>query len=354
VRAGSTVFALDGQSAAQRFLSTAAVQPQFASQRFAGFDRPAAFGARSGSHFAFAASAFDHETDQRLTRTIDLTGATSAALRLAVSYDTEEACDFVSVLVREHGTVSWTELHPADGDSEGYEEWDVDLTAWAGMEVDIAIAYVQDPGWGGVGVAVDDVRVVRDGTVVDAEGFENGFGAWQADGFARHDAPIAEGLGIATNRTILWGFGLENVVGADARTRLLGAALERLLPEEDEPPTEPPPPPPLPPTPPPPVADPPAPPKAAPPELVVRKTIKVDSRGRAKVKVRCATACSGVVKLTRGKRSFARSTYRRSGTVTLRLNKAGRRATVLRLRLYRGSGRGARLIDTFTVKLRRA
>ena len=70
--------------------------------------------------------------------------------------------------------------------------------------------------------------------------------------------------------------------------------------------------------------------------------------------MRCATACSGVVKLTRGKRSFARATYKRSGTVTLKLDKAGRRATVLRLRLYRGSGRGARLIDTSTVRLRRA
>ena len=352
MRAGSTAFSLDGVSAAQRFLSTSAVLPQFASERVAGYDRPAAFGARSGTHFAFAASAFDRETDQRLTRTIDLTGATTAALRLAVSYDTEEFCDFVSVKVREHGTVGWTELHPADGDSEGYEEWDVDLTPWAGMQVDIAIAYVQDPGWGGVGVAVDDVRVVQDGTVVDTEDFENGLGDWQADGFALHDTGVAEGLGIATSRSILWGFGLENVVGADTRKRLLGDALARLLGAEEEPPTEEPPPtpPPVPPTPP--VA--PQPPKVAPPELVIGSSIKVDSRGRAKIKVRCATACSGVVKLTRGKRTFARATYRRSGTVTLRLDKAGRRATVLRLRLYRGSGRGARLIDTSTVRLRRA
>ena len=211
-----------------------------------------------------------------------------------MSYDTEAFCDFVSVKVGEHGTVGWTDLHPADGDSEGYEEWDVDLTPWAGMQVDIAIAYVQDPGWGGVGVAVDDARVVRDGTVVDTEDFENGLGDWHADGCALQGAGIAEGLGIATSRSILWGFGLENVVGADSRKRLLGDALDRLLPDE-EPPTEepPPPPPPTPPTPP--VVDPPAPPKVAPAELVIGSTVRVDSRGRARVMVRCAAACSGVV-----------------------------------------------------------
>ena len=350
MRAGALAFSLDGVSAAQRFLSTSAVQPQFASQRVAGYDRQAAFGAHSGSHFAFAASAFDRETNQRLTRTIDLTGATTAALRLAVSYDTEEYCDFVSVLVRPHGPGAWTELHPADGDSEGYEEWDVDLDAWAGQQVDIAISYVQDPGWGGVGVAVDDVRVVKNGTVVDTEDFEHGLGDWTADGFALQGTGIAEGLGIATSRSVLWGFGLENVVGADARRRLLGDALDRLLPDEEEPPIEEPPPPPVPPTPP--VT--PQPPKVTQPELLVGSSIKVDSRGRARVKVACVATCSGVIKLTRGKRSFARATYTRSGTVTLKLSKAGRRATVLRLRRYRGSGRGARLIDTSTVRLRRA
>ena len=271
-----------------------------------------------------------------------------------MSYDTEEDCDFVSVKVREHGTVGWTDLHPADGDSEGYEEWDVDLTPWAGMQVDIAIAYVQDPGWGGVGVAVDDVRVVRDGTVVDTEDFENGLGDWHADGFALHGTGIAEGLGIATSRSILWGFGLENVVGADSRKRLLGDALERLLPGRGAPDRG---------------ASSAA---AARPRRRLRSSTRRRRRGSRRRswssgarsrstpagarRSRCAApaACSGVVKLTRGKRSFARATYKRSGTVTLKLSKAGRRATVLRLRLYRGSGRGARLIDTSTVRLRRA
>ena len=98
-----------------------------------------------------------------------------------------------------------------------------------------------------------------------------------------------------------------------------------------------------------------APPKVTPPELVVRGPVKVDRRGRAKVRVRCDGPCSGVVKLARGKRTFARVTYGRSGTVTLKLNAAGRRASKLTLKqLYRGSGRGARLVDTSTVRLRRA
>jgi hypothetical protein len=209
---------------------------------------------------------------------------------------------------------------------------------------------VQDSGWGGVGVAVDDVRVVQDGTVVDAEGFENGLGDWHADGFALHDTGIVEGLGIATDRSILWGFGLEGVAGADTRKKLLGDALARLLPKSDDP-VDPPPPPPDPPTPP---VDPPPPPKVALPELVVGRTVDIDRRGRAKVRVQCEAKCTGVVKLTRGKRTFARVTYKRSGTVTLKLSRAGRRHSRVTLKLYRGSGRGARLVDTSTVRLRRA
>ena len=70
--------------------------------------------------------------------------------------------------------------------------------------------------------------------------------------------------------------------------------------------------------------------------------------------MRCAAACSGVVKLTRGGRTYARATYKRSGTVTLKLYEGRPARHVLRLKLYRGSGRAARLADTSTVRLRRA
>jgi hypothetical protein len=148
---------------------------------------------------------------------------------------------------------------------------------------------------------------------------------------------------------MLWGFGLENVQGATARDRLLGAALERFGVRPEEPVAEPPPPPPpVPPQPPAPPAGPAAPVK---PKLVVGSRLRVDRHGRTTVRVDCAARCSGVVKLVRGRRTLARATCRRSGVVKLKLRTRATRATI---KLYSGSGRRARLIGSATVVLRRA
>jgi len=84
---------------------------------------------------------------------------------------------------------------------------------------------------------VDDAVTVRDGAVSETHGFEAGLGAWTASGgwAARTRTGAVEGLGIATNRSILWGFGLEGVQDADTRRRLLGDALARLRPAADDP-----------------------------------------------------------------------------------------------------------------------
>jgi hypothetical protein len=383
LRAGSIAFGLENQFAPTRYLAAPGAT------RYAGFDRPAEFRPVTGPKYAVAASR--DESYQRLTRQIDLSGATAGSLRFKLSYDVDPGYDYVFVEAREAGGSDWTTLpdlnghtstdtgdacpegwgalhphlahyqdpvtcaatkwHAATGDSRGYQDWEIDLSAWAGKQVEVSITYVQDWATGGLGVYVDDAVTVVDGTVIETQSFEAGLGAWTAAGgwAAQADAGIVDGLGIATGRSILWGFGLEGVAGADTRQRLLGDALAKLLPKQDEPVD---PPPPVPPPPPPVVPEPPK--KVALPELVVGRTVTVDRRGRAKVRVHCEAKCTGVVKFTRGKRAFARATYRRSGRVTLRLNAAGRRATKLRLKLYRGSGRRARLVDTATVRLRRA
>ena len=121
---------------------------------------------------------------KRLTRTVDLTGATAGQLRFFTSYDTEADWDYLFVEAHEVGTDTWTtlpdanghtgtdtglscaagwnELHPflnhyqgadcsptgttgtwnaATGASAGWEEWVVDLSAvrrQAGRGVDHA------------------------------------------------------------------------------------------------------------------------------------------------------------------------------------------------------------------------
>jgi hypothetical protein len=391
LRAGNVAFELENQFAPTRYLAAPGAT------RYAGFDRPADFEPTSGTHYAHAASR--DESYQRLTRTIDLTGATAGSLRFKLAYDTDVDYDYVFVEAREAGGADWTtlpdanghtstdpgsscidgwvaDLHPqleryvtpgdpctatgttgawhaATGDSAGFENWEVDLSAWAGKQVEVSIVYAQDWATSGLGAYVDDAVTVRDGAVSETQDFESGLGAWTASGWAAQArTDVVEGLGIATSRSLLWGFGLEGVVGAETRRRLLADALAKLSKPADDPVAEPPPPP-VPPVPPAPPTRPVSPP-AAKPQLGAQTRLNVDRRGRVKVRVRCAATCTGVVKLMRGKRTFARATYRSSGTVTLRLGKAGRRATKLTLKLYRGSGHKARLLDAATVRLRRA
>ena len=57
-------------------------------------------------------------------------------------------------------TGSW---NAASGASAGSEEWVVDLSEYAGQEVELSISYVSDWGTQGIGVFLDDVSVTVDG-----------------------------------------------------------------------------------------------------------------------------------------------------------------------------------------------
>ena len=132
-----------------------------------------------------------------------------ADLSFKVSYDTEEAYDYViveahtvgqddwttlpdangntSADVGESCDINWDTLHPflahyqtnvnkstdpaqkdctatgttgawngATGNSGGFEDWKIDLSAYHGRQVEVSISYVQDFGTAGLGVFVDD------------------------------------------------------------------------------------------------------------------------------------------------------------------------------------------------------
>ena len=53
----------------------------------------------------------------------------------------------------------------ATGASDGWQELDVDLSAYAGKQVEMSISYMSDWGTQGLGVFLDDVRVEVDGAV---------------------------------------------------------------------------------------------------------------------------------------------------------------------------------------------
>ncbi|MFF5936158.1 M14 family zinc carboxypeptidase [Streptomyces sp. NPDC012508] len=260
--------------------------PQFGSSRSAG-DYPGVrtpFEPYEGT--SFAAVRHVDDTWTRLSRTVDLTGVTAAqapSLRFQVSYDTEPGYDNLVVEAHTAGQDDWTTLPdanggtsaaaPADcgegyyvqghpflahyltvgedgcattgttgawhaftGPSNGWRQASIDLSAYAGKQVELSISYVSDPGTGEMGAFVDDTALVVGGTPGQSEGFEAGLGAWSVPGppagspgngteWTRSAGLFHSQAAVTTRDTVLLGFGLEHVTSTAQRTALIRKAL---------------------------------------------------------------------------------------------------------------------------------
>jgi len=228
------------------------------------------------------------ETYKRLTNTVDLTGASTGELRFHTSYAVEDGWDFMFVEAHEVGTDNWTtlpdanghtttatgdscaegwvgELHPflahyvtpvgediecgntgttgswnaATGPSNGWTEWAVDLSAYAGKQVELSITYATDWGTEDVGVFVDDVRVTADGAPLESTSFETDLGGWTVAGppegslpnssdWIRTQLGFEEGPVVVTSDTVYTGFGLEGLAPA-VRDDFVARALGQLF-----------------------------------------------------------------------------------------------------------------------------
>jgi hypothetical protein len=298
---GDTQFGLNGADSAQnqanlyRFLTTSSILPKSEYPQFAGdpaivADGPSAYDPPEGTHYMFSQRA--DQAYKRLQTTVDLTGASSGALQFKLSSDTEPGYDFALVEAHTVGQDDWTtlpdqggqtsqdvgsgcpnddpfwlELHPflkhyltrsadpaggftcaptgssgswnaATGNSGGFHDWNVDLSAFAGKQVEVSITYVTDPASQGLGVFVDDAKVIVDGATTAQTGFESadispfsvagppaGSPGNSNNWIQSASVGFADGAGIRTDHSVLWGFGLEGVTGADTRAKLLGDAL---------------------------------------------------------------------------------------------------------------------------------
>jgi hypothetical protein len=259
-----------------------------------------AFSPHTGDYYVYSDRA--DVTYKRLTHTVDLTGVDPSAapeLSFAASFDTELNWDFL--IVEAHtldGTPDddWTtlpdqnglttqetgescpegwhtdpndEIHPflahyqtfngtgvpcdpvgttgewnaATGRSNGWQDFSMDLSAYAGSEVELSISYVSDWGAQGIGVFLDDIAV---STVGVTESFETGLGDWTVAGpppgsalngndwTRTTDVGFEEAAVVtmtpadAAFRTVYFGFGLEGVTTAEDRNALMGRALDQL------------------------------------------------------------------------------------------------------------------------------
>ncbi|MEU8193892.1 M14 family zinc carboxypeptidase [Microbispora amethystogenes] len=274
------------------FVTTSSVLPVGRFPQFAS-SAPLKWQYAGGSPFAPHTGAWDVQSGQadqsykRLTRTIDLTGKTSGELSFWTSYNTEPDWDFLTVEAHTAGQDDWTtlpdanghtsdepgescasgwaDLHPftahyqtydgassctatgttgawhaASGPSNGWQQWTIDLTAYAGKQVEVSISYLSDWGTQGLGVWLDDATVKADGAVVSQTSFEDGLGDWTVAGpppgsaealndWTRSDQTLEDGAGVTTKDTVYFGFGAEGATTQAMRTDLVRRSMRHLL-----------------------------------------------------------------------------------------------------------------------------
>ena len=271
--------------------------PQFASEEAADWvSGEAPFDPHTGSWYMTSQNI--NQAYKRLTRTVDLRGATSGNLSFWTSYNTEPDWDFVFVEAQSlnpdgTGVGDWTtlpeanghtgqetgascaagwseELHnrlrnyttynpagagsctptgttgswnAASGNSGGWQEWSIDLSAYAGKQVQLSIVYATD--WGTLnvpGVLVDDTTVTVGGSVVAETSFETDLGGWEVPGahpegpsqnlndWIRSEVIFEDAAVTKTDEGLVFGFGFEGVNTPEARADLMRRTLQHLLP----------------------------------------------------------------------------------------------------------------------------
>ncbi|WP_199809250.1 immune inhibitor A domain-containing protein [Streptomyces sp. NRRL S-244] len=136
-----------------------------------------------------------------LTRTVDLTGKSSAALSLKGWWDIEKDYDYLYTEVSTDGGATWTVLNgtaggkaiPADAAgnagltdvSGGWQDLKFPLDAYAGKKIDLRFRYQTDGGAGGKGFTADALAITADGQTLFTDGAENGDNGWTGKGFSR-------------------------------------------------------------------------------------------------------------------------------------------------------------------------
>ena len=147
----------------------------------------------SGSYEWWGGSA--DNLQNTLTRTVDLTGKSSASLGTWIEHDIEADYDYLYTEVSSDGGANWTVLGtPIDGQSAGWVQKSWDLTPYAGKSVQVRFRYATDGGLHFKGPFLDDITITADGATVFSDDVETEDGGWTAAGFTR--------MGGATSKTV--------------------------------------------------------------------------------------------------------------------------------------------------------
>lgn len=277
--------------------------PQFAASAAAHYT-DVGLGPRTGDKMAYSGLPQDYEY-QRIQRTIDLAGKTTAELSFYEAHQVRQTFEALVVEAHTVGQDDWTTLpdtggrtspqtalacnsaqwyglfphlphymkpvgegmtasceptgttgewHAVGGTSGRWQPFTVDLSRWAGKQVEVAITYVRSRrAQANTYVIVDDVTVTADGATLSTTSFEDGDGGWAFTGLPAGNPPAdpsvqfslagrdalpidVDGAIVVAERAITFGFGLQAVPDEALRADLLKRALAHLGVSGDAPP----------------------------------------------------------------------------------------------------------------------
>ncbi|MEO8633271.1 MAG: choice-of-anchor J domain-containing protein [Chloroflexota bacterium] len=148
------------------------------------------------------------DMDSTLTRTVDLRSATAPKLSYWTWYEIEKDYDYAYVAVSTDGGARWTTLAApgttrddpngnnlgsgytdlsGGGRAPAWTQQEVDLTPYAGKEIQLRFEYVTDAALNLHGLAIDDIVIT--GLLNDDAESDNG---WTANGFVRSTNLVAQ------------------------------------------------------------------------------------------------------------------------------------------------------------------
>jgi hypothetical protein len=272
----------NNQNHTASFITTSSILPPSTYPQFTS-DVRANYGAAGPNPFEpfdGASYVYSQQADvsyKRLMRSFTVP-AGGGQMTFRMSYDTEPAWDFVFVEIHDVAADTWStapdlnghtssstgdscpegwhELHPwlvqyqgsrcngagwnaASGRSDGWEEWGIDLSPYAGKQIEISISYASDWAIQGLGAFVDSVQLPGEAV----ESFETGLGAWSTPGappgsaanpndwiqtgsVGFHEGAIVSETPVGVDfRTLYFGFGFEAINGAANRNAVMNGTL---------------------------------------------------------------------------------------------------------------------------------
>ncbi|MEU1048346.1 immune inhibitor A domain-containing protein [Streptomyces sp. NPDC005897] len=143
-----------------------------------------------------------------LSRSVDLTGKSSASLTLDGWYDIEADYDFLYTEVSTDGGANWTAIdgtfdgQPIQRDGsdkpalsatvDAYGKLVYPLDAYAGKKIDLRFRYQTDGGLAMKGFTADRIAVTADGETLFSDNAETEDAAWTANGFTRKGASFTK------------------------------------------------------------------------------------------------------------------------------------------------------------------